>query len=410
MLLYIGIDWGQSKHDACFMNEAGAPLARLSFAHTPDGFHKLDRTRQDLGLEAATCLVSIETAHHLLLDYLWGQGYTQVYVIPPNVVKSSRGRYSQSGARTDQSDAFLLADLLRTDRARLRLWKPDSLLTRQLRAQVSLITHLTLNSVRLTNRLRSVLLRYYPAALHVFSDIMTQIGLEFVRTYPTPSAAAALTFEEFKRFAAEQGYSHPKKLPACFARLQQLYPAADEETVLVFQDEAVQLASLLRNQVQAKCAAIRRLQELFWQHPDAAIFASLPGAGDLLAPALLAKFGDDRERHPSAASIQALAGTCPVTVSSGKRHIIRFRKACDREFRRLVQHWAIESVSESVWASAYWHQIRPRCGSDSHAYRCLANRWLAIAWAMWQKRQSYDEAYHLQQRALRSRPRVQASS
>jgi transposase len=194
---------------------------------------------------------------------------------------------------------------------------------------------------------------------------------------------------------------------ACFARLQQPYPSADHETVLVFQDEAVQLASLLRDHVQAKSAAIRRLQELFWQHPDAAIFASLPFAGDLLAPALLAKFGDDRERHPSAESIQALAGSCPVTDSSGKRHIIRFRKACDREFRRLVQHWAVESVRESVWASAYWQTIRPRCGSDSHAYRCLANRWLAIAWTLWQKRQVYDEAYHLQQRALRRQPKQQ---
>jgi transposase len=157
--LSIGIDWGHSKHDACFMSEAGTALARLTFAHTPDGFHKLDRTRQGLQVDTTTCLVSIETAHHLLLDYLWGHGYSQVYGIPPNVVKSSRGRYTQSGARTDRSDAFLLADLLRTDRARLRLWKPDLLLTRQLRSQVSLITHLTQTSVRLANRLRSVLVR-----------------------------------------------------------------------------------------------------------------------------------------------------------------------------------------------------------------------------------------------------------
>jgi len=44
--------------------------------------------------------------------------------------------------------------------------------------------------------------------------------------------------------------------------------------------------------------------------------------------------------------------------------------------------------------------------SDHHAYRCLGNRWLAIAWKLWQTGQTYDETYHLQQRALRSRPKT----
>jgi hypothetical protein len=29
--------------------------------------------------------------------------------------------------------------------------------------------------------------------------------------------------------------------------------------------------------------------------------------------------------------------------------------------------------------------------------RCLANRWLGIIWKLWQSRELYDEAHHLQQ-------------
>ena len=76
-----------------------------------------------------------------------------------------------------------------------------------------------------------------------------------------------------------------------------------------------------------------------------------------------------------------------------------------RAFRDIVQKWAKASLSTSLWAISYWKRVRPRCSSDSHAYRCLANRWLAIAWTLWQKRETYDEAYHLQQRARRSKPR-----
>jgi transposase len=88
--------------------------------------------------------------------------------------------------------------------------------------------------------------------------------------------------------------------------------------------------------------------DLFEQHPDQAISRSLPGVGDILAPALLAHFGDDRDRSPTAESVQALAGTCPVTAQSGKRRIITFRTACDHRFRDIVQQWAKASLTQSV--------------------------------------------------------------
>jgi transposase len=251
-----------------------------------------------------------------------------------------------------------------------------------------------------------VLWRYYPAALNVFSALDAQIALDFVRNYPTPQAAAALSFTDFKAFAQRHRYAYRRQLPARFARLQQPQPEADPDTVLVFKEEAVQLAGVLLGLVQTKATALKTLRHLFAQHPDAPIFASLPGAGELLAPALLAKFGDDRARFASPASVQALAGTCPVTDASGKKRVIYFRKACDREFRTITQHWAKASLAVSTWANAYWQQARPRCDSDSHAYRCLANRWLAVAWKLWQTRQPYNEEYHLQQRVARSQPRA----
>lgn len=403
MRVYMGIDWSQNKHDIVFLNEASAVIAQLTIAHSQEGFLKLDYARNRLGVAAGECVVGLETAHNLLIDFLWARGYSQVYVVPPNVVKSNRGRYRQSGARTDNSDAFVLADLLRTDRGRLQPWYPDTLLTRQIRAKVSLISFLTRDIVRLNNRLRAVLLRYYPAALEVFG-LATQIGAQFIQAYPTPQAAAALTFADFKAFAQQHNYTRPKKLPTYFARLHAVHPEATAETVLVYQHEAPLLAGRLCELVQAKAQTLRELQQLFAQHPDCPIFNSLPAAGEFLAPALLAKFGDDRQRFPTPRSVQALAGTCPVTDQSGKRRIVRFRWACDREFRHIAQQWARASLKESVWANAYWQQVRQRCSSDSHAYRCLANRWLAILWKLWQVRQAYDETYHLMQRALRSKP------
>ncbi len=334
MPVYIGIDWSEDKHDVVFLNEAGAVLAQLSMSHSPEGLLNLEKTRLYAGLELADCWVALETAHNLVIDFLWSRGYQQVYVIPPSVIKSCRGRYGSSGARNDPKDGRLIADVLRTDRARLYPWRPDSLLTRQMRANVSLINHLTRSIVRWSNRLRAVLLRYYPAAVEVFSSLTVQTALYFLQSYPTPQSAARLNFPEFEAFARQQGYRRPQKLAECFARLQRAYPEATPETVLVYQDQVPLLASSLLTMVQAKNQVLGQLKSLFEQHPDRAIFGSLPGTGKLLAPALLAKFGDDRQRFPTPTSVQALAGTCPVTDQSGKRRVIRFRKGCDRQLPR----------------------------------------------------------------------------
>ena len=165
------------------------------------------------------------------------------------------------------------------------------------------------------------------------------------------------------------------------------------------------LAGILLAQLEHKQTVLHSLAEPFAQHPDHVIFESLPGTGEYLGPALLAKFGDDRARFPTAASVQALAGTCPVTEASGKRRQVTFRHACDHEFRQIVVQWAKASLSQSVWAASYWEQLQTHCHSTSHAYRCLANRWLAVAWKCWQTRTPYDEHYHLQRHAQRAHAR-----
>ena len=105
----------------------------------PAEFAEFEHQREQLKVAPAECVIGIETAHNLLLDYLWGHHYTQVYVIPPNQVnRESQARWP-SGARSDPSAAQLLADMLRQDRNRFPVWCPDSVLTRQMRSRVGLI-------------------------------------------------------------------------------------------------------------------------------------------------------------------------------------------------------------------------------------------------------------------------------
>jgi tetratricopeptide (TPR) repeat protein len=274
-----------------------------------------------------------------------------------------------------------------------------------MRAKVSLIDFLRRSIRQHSNRLRAVLLRYYPVVLTIFTKLEAPVTLAFLQTYPNPLEAADLNYNEFKTFLRQNHHSHPNKWAACYARLTMPGLMANPEIIQIYQPEALLLAKLLSSCLQAKKQALKDLQSLFQRHPDRAIYQSLPGAGEFLQPALLAKFGDNRLRFPSQAVVQAVAGTSPITRTSGKRRSVHFRRACDREFRFIAQSWAKASVRVSPWAASYYSQIRPHCCSSNDAYRRLANRWLAILWKLWQSHSSYDEAYHLQQRALRALPR-----
>lgn len=271
--------------------------------------------------------------------------------LSPGVCYSAR-RYRQTNAHTDESEAWVIADVVRTDPATLSPWRPDGLIVRQLRAKVSLVHFLTKEIRRLGNRLGAVLARYYPAARHVFHDPTGPIALLFLQAFPTPDAATRLTRQAFGQFARAHRYRQPEPVfSAAYARLQAAYPNASPPTVAAYQEEAVWLAIHVLATLQHKKREIARLQELFQQHPQHALFDALPGTGDFLAPALLAKFGDDRQRFPRPGSLQSLTATCPVTEKSGKSRRIVFRQACDHEFRQIAQQWAKEPISQSSWAT-----------------------------------------------------------
>ena len=404
MKVYIGIDWSEEKHDLCILNESGAVLKTWQISHTQSGFTEILTTIQELGLEPQDCYIGIETAYNLIFDFLTDWGYPALYLLPPSAVKACRLRYRQTPARTDQSDAWLIANLLRVDLDQFHSWQSSTPLALQIRATVNLILKLTRQAQRYTNQLRATLLRYYPAALQVFKQLDCPLALQFILSYPDPAVAQALTLQDFETFARKNRFYQIKAITKAYLRLQAPQPDTPNITSIIYQPIAIQQATLLQQVLAARKATQHRLKRLYAQHPDQHIYASLPGAGDFIEPALLSKLGDQRTRFPTPHSLQALAGTCPVTDRSGKSRRILFRTACDHDFRFIAQQWARGSLRKSSWARLYFSQTFQRSGSKSHAFRCLANRWLAILWRLWQDGIPYDETVHMRNRMARAKP------
>jgi transposase len=174
--------------------------------------------------------------------------------------------------------------------------------------------------------------------------------------------------------------------------------AAVEDTALLEAGAAAtaSLVALLKTLNDSIASFDRQIAELFPKHPEADLFAGLPGAGPVLLPRLLVAFGTRRERFQSASELAAYSGIAPVTKQSGKSKSIHFRRACSAFLRQTFHQFAAHSVAKSQWARQFYDQQRDK-GKRHHAVvRSLAFKWIRVLFRCWQDRTPYDEARYLE--------------
>jgi hypothetical protein len=131
----VGLDWGGASHAVGIVDDAkGGIAARFEVAHSAAGLSELKRRLARFGAPAELP-VALERPAGLIVEALFAAGHP-VVPIHPNVVKASRPRYRAAGGKSDPGDAYLLADLLRTDGHRFRPLAPCSDEIKALRALV----------------------------------------------------------------------------------------------------------------------------------------------------------------------------------------------------------------------------------------------------------------------------------
>jgi Transposase. len=111
---WAGVDWSWSEHAVCIIDDAGAAIERFTVAHTAPGLTKLVTRLQRHQITG----VAIERGDGPVVAALLDAGLA-VFVIASRQVTALRSRYGTAGNKDDRFDAYLLADVLRTDRRRL---------------------------------------------------------------------------------------------------------------------------------------------------------------------------------------------------------------------------------------------------------------------------------------------------
>lgn len=390
--VFVGLDWAVHTHAVCVIDASGAVCERFEIAHNHDGLADLMRRLARFG---ASVRIAIERPSGLIVDTLVEAGH-HVFPIHPNAVKASRPRYRSHGAKSDASDAYLLADLLRTDGHRWRELSPQSDSIRALRALVRSRDDLVATRVALGNQLRSTLEAFWPGAACIFADITSPIALAFLKRYPSPASATRLSAAALGRFCRTQHYSGRRSAADLLARLHSAAPGLAGPITNEAAAQVVRsMVAVVLPLVEQIAELTRRIERFVESLPDGQIIMSFPRAGRVCAAQILAELGDVRERFPSLDQLAAEAGAVPVTYQSGKTRSVAFRWACNHRLRQALTCLADNSRHANEWARTIYAAARARGCDHPHAIRILARAWLRVIWRAWTDRTPYDPTRHL---------------
>lgn len=390
--LLVGIDWASNKHEACVIDPTGKVHSRDQLEQSTES---IDAWVNDLLAKAdgKPIAIALEQTKGALIYALMHREDVYLFPINPQQLASYRKSFSNTNAKDDVWEAFLIARFLFERRRELRMWAPDDEPTR-LVSQLAEARRATVDErTRLGLQLLDLLRSYHLAVLRITSNKLyeSEALLAVISKWPDPA--------ELKRV-------HPKTLTAVLKEHGSRHNVEElvnklRSAPLHCRDKPINHVSSLKaetlaKQIQLLNKAIRQYDEELKQaverHPDYGLFAPIRGAGAALIPRLIAALGSDRDRFASSEEFANYSGTTPVCQQSGKmRHVTR-RRACNKFLKQTFHELAASTIRWTPWAKAYY-QLNKQRGLKHHAIlRKLARCWIRILWRVWISRIPYDDA------------------
>jgi transposase len=396
--LYCGIDWATEHHDVAVVDADGNVVMRRRVGNDAAGFAELLTLLAGAGDTPNDPIpVAIETDRGLWVAALRETGRA-IYPINPLAASRYRARHAVSGAKSDATDAVLLANILRTDPGAHRPLPADTEAAQAVRVLARAQQDAVWSRQQIGNQIRDLLNDFYPAAVIAFADLLEGgLARRDARTIlaaaPTPAQAAKPTRAQLHRLLVKSG--RKRYLDRDVVRLREIF--ADTYLHQPPQVEAamgIQLAALL-HQFDAACRAADELAEAatahFEQHPDATIITSFPGLGSLTGARVLAEIGDDRSRFADARGLKAFAGSAPITRASGKKTVVLHRHIKNRRLTAVGPIWALASLRASPGARRHFDARRAAGDWNHQAQRHLFNKFLGQLHHCLQTGQLYNE-------------------
>ena len=401
---YIGIDWASSKHDICMQLAGREERTFECIKHTPEAIEEWAQALyQRLGGPIA---VALELSEGPIVSALQKYDFLVLFPIDPKRLAKYRQAFVPSGAKDDPTDAEFAMDYLMRHPEKLKVLKPESAAMRKLRYLVEARARIKGDQSRCVNRVIQALKQYYPQAVDWFNDHNTLVFCDFLKQWPTLTTVQRARKARLERFFKEHNVRFARVIEDRIQAIKAATPLTHDEAVIEAHRLQVEiLVEQLRLTIKAMKCFDEEIIAIATQFPDYGhLFTPLPGAGKVIAPRLLAAFGEDRDRYSCATQLQKRSGIAPITKRSGNSTWVHWRFQCPKFLRQTFIDFAAQTINKSAWAGAYYRQQRAKGASHNMAVRALAYKWIRVLYRCWQERTPYDESKYLETLRRRGSP------
>jgi transposase len=409
MSWFVGVDWATQEHRVCLLDAEGNKVAERNVPHGGDGLTQLcDWLLEQTRAQTESIAVAIETPRGPVVEALLERGFA-VFSVNPKQLDRFRDRFSVAGAKDDSRDAEALASSLRTDRRAFRRLTVDDPLVIELREWTRIHDELTQERVRLANRMREQLWRYYPQARDLSDDLAADWFLDLWQQVPTPAQAARTSEKTIARILKQHRIRRLDAgtvLRALRAQPLTVAPGTSEAASAHIRTLAVR-ARLINAQLKEAqhrldelCGAIEAAAETspgqICEQRDVAILRSFPGLGRITLAALRAEASEPLRRRDYH-SMRTLTGAAPVTRRSGKACFVVRRHACNKRLAQAIFHWARSATQHDPISAKRYDELRRRGHSHGRALRGVADRLLYVLCTLLERQVLFDRNYQVSQ-------------
>ncbi|HET7037240.1 MAG TPA: IS110 family transposase [Thermomicrobiaceae bacterium] len=387
--VWAGIDSGKRAHHCVVLDPTGRVLLSRRVVNDESSLLELIAAVLALaGEEQVVWATDLNAGGAALLIALLCERGQQVLYIPGRIVHHAAATYRGDG-KTDAKDARIIADQARM-RTDLQPVRSGDQISTDLRLLTSRRTDLVHDRVRAINRLRALMLEYFPALEAAF-DYSKKAPLILVSGYQTPEAIRRIGLTRLAAWLKKRGCRGSANVAH-----KAVAAANAQHAVLATEAVAAQLVAQLAEQIGMIDVEIARLDEQigerFQQHADAPILLSMPGFGPVLAATFLANTGGDLRAFETVDRLASVAGLAPAPRDSGRISGNHHRpRRFNRRLMRTCYLAALSSLKNSPASRAFYERKRAEGKSHKQALIALARRRITVLWAMLRDRTTYQE-------------------
>lgn len=388
--VWAGIDAGKREHHCVAIDETGTVLLSKRIENDEDTLLALMSEVSDLAAGGSlTWATDLNAGGAALLLTLLTDHKQQVLYIPGRIIHHAAATY-RGDAKTDEKDATIIADQARMRRD-LTPIRPNEQLSQDLRLMISHRTDLVHDRVRTINRLRAVLLEYFPALEAAFDYSKSKAALILLQGYQTPKALRTLGEARLTKWLHARGARNSAAIAT------RAITAAKAQTAVTpaqsyGQKRVVSLAQNL-TRIDTELAALERgITQTFMSHNDAQTLLSVPGFGPILAADFIANTGGDMTAFQTADRLASVAGLAPAPRDSGRISGNLHRpKRYNRRLLRTCYLAALSSLKNSPASRVFYDRKRREGKTHTQALIALARRRINVIWALLRDHTIYQE-------------------